>query len=143
MELKFSVWVEAPHDMVWNKLKEQIEHPKTKDGKVKSVEVVERKKNFLKRQIKPKRGRLFEEEITFFPAPVRKTISKMSRGPFESISQEVAKEKGRTKITMEFRPRRVTRWILKLKQWVKRAPLDLDDVLNLAAMPKISGAKKD
>lgn len=141
MELKFSVWVEAPHDIVWQKLKDQIEHPRSKDGQVTSINVIERKKNYLKREIKPKRGKKYQEEITFFPSPTRKAISKMSRGPFESIAQEVAKEKGRTKITMEFRPRRMTVWLLKFKQWVKRGPLDLDDVLNLASMPKVAGAK--
>lgn len=133
-EYKFSVWLEAPHDRVWHAIKEQIEHPRAKNGQIKQLTVLERKKNFLHREVKPKRGRKFQEKITFFPP--RKAITEMTRGPYESIAQEVTREKGRTKLTMEFRPRRSTLWLLKLKQWVKRAPLELDDMLNLAALPK-------
>lgn len=139
MEFKYTVWLDAPHDRVWHAIKDQIEHPRSKDGQVASISVIERKKNYLVREIKPKRGRKFQERITFFPS--KKAITEMSRGPYESIVQEVSKEKGRTKLTMEFKPRRTTLWLLKMKQWVKRAPLDLDDLMNLASMPKPMGSK--
>lgn len=134
MEFKYTIWLDAPHDRVWHAIKDQIEHPKTKNGQIESINVIERKKNLIVREIKPKRGRKFQERITFFPS--KKAISEMSRGPYESIVQEVTKEKGRTKLTMEFKPRRMTRWLLKMKQWVKRAPLELNDLMDLTSMPK-------
>ncbi|MBO9539346.1 DUF1857 family protein [bacterium] len=139
MEFKYTLWLDAPHDRVWHAIKDQIEHPKAKNGQFQSINVIERKKNYLVREVKPKRGRKFQEKITFFPS--RKAITEMSRGPYESIVQEVTKEKGRTKLTMEFKPRRMTLWLLKMKQWVKRAPLELDDLMNLTSIPKPVGAK--
>lgn len=139
MEFKYTIWLDAPHDQVWRAIKDQIEHPKAPKGQAMSFNIIERKKNYLVREIKPKRGRKFREKITFFSN--KKAITEMTKGPYESIVQEVSKEKGRTKVTMEFKPRRTTLWLLKLKQWVKRGPLELDDLLNLTSIPKPVGAK--
>ena len=134
-EYKFTIWVEAPHDQVWRAIRQQIEHPRTgeKSG-IKAVEVIEHKKNLLVRDIVPSRGKKFQEKITFISN--QKAITESTRGPYESVVQLVERDKGRTRISFEFRPRKFTRWILRLKRWVKRAPLELDDMLQLNKMPK-------
>ena len=137
----FSVFIDAPHDRVWMAIKDQVEHPKRDPKQLKGVQVIERTRNTLIRDLKPKRGRAIRETITFFPN--KKSLrTEMNRGPYVSISQEVTKEKGRTKLTVSFLPRRTTRWILKLKQWVKRKPLELDDLMNLAKLPTPAGKTK-
>ncbi|MNK30141.1 hypothetical protein D3C87_485530 [compost metagenome] len=137
----FSVFIDAPHDRVWMAIKDQVEHPKRDPKQLKGVQVIERTRNTLIRDLKPKRGRAIRETITFFPN--KKALrTEMNRGPYASISQEVTKEKGRTKLTVSFLPRRTTRWILKLKQWVKRKPLELDDLMNLAKLPTPAGKTK-
>jgi hypothetical protein len=134
-EYKFTIWLDAPHDQVWRAIRQQIEHPRTgeKSG-IKQIVVIEQKKNLLVREVVPARGKRFQEKITFISN--QKAITESSRGPYESVVQMVAREKNRTRISFEFRPRKFTRWILRLKRWVKRAPLDLDDLLQLNKMPK-------
>lgn len=137
----FSIYIDAPHDRVWMAIKDQVEHPKRDPKQIKGIQVIERTRNTLIRELKPKRGRAIRETITFFPN--KKALkTEMNRGPYESISQEVSKEKGRTKLTVSFMPRRTTRWILKMKQWVKKKPLELDDLMNLAKLPTPAGKTK-
>lgn len=137
----FSIFIDAPHDRVWMAIKDQVEHPKRDPKQIKSVQVIERSRNTLIRELKPKRGRAIRETITFFPN--KKALrTEMNRGPYASISQEVTKEKGRTKLTISFLPRRGTRWFLKVKQWAKKRPLELDDLMNLAKMPTPAGKSK-
>ena len=137
----FSVFIDAPHDRVWMAIKDQVEHPKRDPKQIKSIQVIERTRTTLVRELKPKRGRAIRETITFFPN--KKALrTEMSRGPYESISQEVTKEKGRTKLTVTFLPRRMTRVFLKMKQWAKRSPLELDDLMNLAKLPTPAGKTK-
>lgn len=137
----FSIYIDAPHDRVWMAIKDQVEHPKRDPKQIKSVQVIERTRNTLIRELKPKRGRAIRETITFFPKS-KALRTEMNRGPYETISQEVSKEKGRTKLTISFLPRRTTRWILKMKQWVKKRPLELDDLMNLAKLPTPAGKTK-
>jgi hypothetical protein len=137
----FSIFIDAPHDRVWMAIKDQVEHPKRDPKQIKGVQVIERTRNTLIRELKPKRGRAIRETITFFPN--KKALrTEMSRGPYSSISQEVTKEKGRTKLTVSFMPRRMTRLFLKMKQWAKKRPLELDDLMNLAKMPTPAGKSK-
>lgn len=137
----FSIFIDAPHDRVWMAIKDQVEHPKRDPKQIKSIQVIERTRNTLVRELKPKRGRAIRETITFFPN--KKALrTEMSRGPYESIAQEVTKEKGRTKLTVTFVPRRMTRFFLKVKQWAKRAPLELEDLMNLTQMPTPVGKTK-
>lgn len=137
----FSIFIDAPHDRVWIAIKEQVEHPKRDPKQIKGVQVIERTRNTLVRELKPKRGRKIRETITFFPN--KKALrTEMNRGPYASISQEVSKEKGRTKLTISFLPRRMTRLFLKVKQWAKKRPLELDDLMNLAKLPTPAGKSK-
>ncbi|GEM_PF-3089825 len=137
----FSVFIDAPHDRVWAAIKDQVEHPKRDPKQIKGVQVIERSRNTLIRDLKPKRGRAIRETITFFPN--KKSVrTEMNRGPYASISQEVTKEKGRTKLTVSFLPRRMTRFFLKIKQWAKKRPLELDDLMNLAKLPTPAGKAK-
>lgn len=137
----FSIFIDAPHDRVWLAIKDQVEHPKRDPKQIKGIQVIERTRNTLVRELKPKRGRAIRETITFFPK-AKSIRTEMSRGPYASISQEVTKEKGRTKLTVSFLPRRTTRWILKMKQWVSKRPLELDDLMNLAKLPTPAGKTK-